>query len=172
MAVLVTIFYFPCGRLSSLCVSLLSSSVGKREGYLGGAEDYFYHNVSQFGCSGLDFMNASGGGYQAAKGFAGTYSAGIIGSAAAALLRTTPLPTPLYLYIAFQSVHSPVQAPESLIERYQGRPRPKFMAMVRALDDAIGVIGQALHDSGRYNNSVWIVTTDNGGCFWSFGSNW
>ena len=73
-------------------------------------------------------------------------------------------------YLPFQSVHSPVQAPPELIARYQGRPRPDFMAMVKALDDAIGVILAALDTSGRADQTVHLITTDNGGCFWSFGN--
>ena len=73
-------------------------------------------------------------------------------------------------YLPFQSVHSPVQAPAALIEQYQGRPRPEFMAMVKALDDAIGVILAALNTTGRADRTVHLVTTDNGGCFWSFGN--
>ena len=73
-------------------------------------------------------------------------------------------------YLPFQSVHSPVQAPAQLIARYQGRPRPDFMAMVKALDDAIGVILAALDTSGRADQTVHLITTDNGGCFWSFGN--
>ena len=97
-------------------------------------------------------------------------------------------------YLPFQSVHSPVQAPAALIEQFQGRPRPEFMAMVKALDDAIGVILAALNTTSRADRktprdrrclgcillkmpavslltgTVHLVTTDNGGCFWSFGN--
>eukprot|EP01045_Picozoa_sp_COSAG04_P018977 COSAG04_NODE_1799_length_5552_cov_2.738309_7_plen_160_part_00 len=73
-------------------------------------------------------------------------------------------------YLPFQSVHSPVQAPAALIEQFQGRPRPDFMAMVKALDDAIGVILAALNTTSRADRTVHLVTTDNGGCFWSFGN--
>ena len=97
-------------------------------------------------------------------------------------------------YLPFQSVHSPVQAPAALIEQFQGRPRPDFMAMVKALDDAIGVILAALNTTSRADRktprdrrclgcillkmpaislltgTVHLITTDNGGCFWSFGN--
>ena len=64
-----------------------------------------------------------------------------------------------------------MQAPAALIARYQGRPRPQFMAMVKALDEAVGTVEQALHGSDRHERSVRVVTTDNGGCFWSYGNN-
>ena len=77
-------------------------------GYHGGAEDYFYHNVSSTNysgrgkCSGLDFFN----GTAAAPGFSNVYSAGIFGEQAAAIVHTTPPSTPLFVYLAWQSVHS------------------------------------------------------------------
>lgn len=46
------------------------------------------------------------------------------------------------------------------------------MAMVKALDDAVTTVEQALHDSGRHEHTVRVVTTDNGGCFWSYGNNY
>ena len=140
-------------------------------GYLGGAEDYFYHNVTQYGCSGLDFVQATSEQFTAADMYGGIYSAGLFGDRGAQIITQTEPGTPLLMYLPFQSVHSPVQAPAALIEQYQGRPRPKFMAMVKALDDAIGTLRTALRTSGREDNAVWIVTTDNGGCYWSYGNN-
>lgn len=119
-------------------------------GYLSGAEDYFFHNISSadYGntnhsvkCNGLDFSNGSS--VIAAKGNNDVYSAGIFGAHAADVILSTPAASPLYVYLAWQSVHSPVQAPAELISEYQGRPRPKFMAMVKALDDAVDAVQQA-----------------------------
>jgi arylsulfatase A-like enzyme len=140
-------------------------------GYLGGAEDYFFHNVSQYGCSGLDFVDATPERSTAADMYGGVYSAGLFGDRGAEIIRVTDHATPLFMYLPFQSVHSPVQAPASLIDRYQGKPRPQFMAMVKALDDAIGTLRGALHTAERAARAVWIVTTDNGGCYWSYGNN-
>ena len=140
-------------------------------GYLGGAEDYFYHNVTQYGCSGLDFVEATSEHFIAADMYGGAYSAGLFGKRGAEIIEQTHRDTPLFLYLPFQSVHSPVQAPAALIEQYKGRPRPMFMAMVKALDDAVGTLRNALRASEREDNAVWIVTTDNGGCYWSYGNN-
>eukprot|EP01043_Picozoa_sp_COSAG02_P016483 COSAG02_NODE_726_length_18005_cov_69.224897_13_plen_392_part_00 len=140
-------------------------------GYLGGAEDYFYHNVTQYGCSGLDFVQATPKQFTAADMYGGVYSAGLFGDRGAQIIEQTKRDTPFLLYLPFQSVHSPVQAPAALIVQYQGRPRPEFMAMVKALDDAIGTLRSALRVSEREDNAVWVVTTDNGGCYWSYGNN-
>jgi arylsulfatase B len=87
---------------------------------LNGAEDYFFHNislgnVSAGGCAGLDFVSASEHGRQAATGYQGSYSAGVFGAHAAALVRDTPRSTPLFIYAAWQSVHSPVEVPRSTL---------------------------------------------------------
>jgi arylsulfatase A-like enzyme len=31
------------------------------------------------------------------------------------------------------------------------------------VDESVGVIAQAMHDSGMYNNSIMIYSSDNGG---------
>ena len=50
------------------------------------------------------------------------------------------------------------------------------LAMVSALDDAVGNITVTLHESGLLNNSVIIFSTDNGGPAggfnMNFASNW
>jgi arylsulfatase I/J len=43
--------------------------------------------------------------------------------------------------------------------------------MVKALDDAVGVVEQALRDTGRDQRAIRLVQTDNGGCTWSDGNN-
>ncbi|XP_077994914.1 arylsulfatase I-like [Glandiceps talaboti] len=78
---------------------------------------------------------------------------------------------PLFLYLAHQGVHAgnsiyPLQAPATYTKRFpniQSEKRKLLAGMIAAVDDSIGLIVQALNASGMYNNSVIIVTTDNGG---------
>ena len=144
-------------------------------GFLSGEEDYWYHNqaAGALDCTGFDFTQANTSHSRAALEFTGNYSAGVFGDAAAAIIRSTPLSTPLFIYLAMQSVHYPIQAPPALVARYtaERRPRPAFTAMVRALDDAFGTVLDALGETGRAPRAVHIVTTDNGGCFCAYGNN-
>ena len=63
-------------------------------GYLGGAEDYFYHNVTQYGCSGLDFVQATPEQFTAADMYGGVYSAGLFGDRGAQIIEQTKSNTP------------------------------------------------------------------------------
>uniref|UniRef100_A0ABM0N0W7 Arylsulfatase B-like n=1 Tax=Saccoglossus kowalevskii TaxID=10224 RepID=A0ABM0N0W7_SACKO len=78
---------------------------------------------------------------------------------------------PLFLYLAHLGVHAgnniyPLQAPETYTKRFphiQSEKRKLLAGMVAAVDDSIGYVMQALKANNMYNNSVIIVTTDNGG---------
>ncbi|UYV75966.1 Arylsulfatase [Cordylochernes scorpioides] len=91
---------------------------------------------------------------------------------------------PLFLYVAYQSVHSsqgsaPLQAPPKYVDRFPHIQDPKrrmFAGMVAAMDDSIGAILEALHSRGLLDNAVVAFSTDNGGPAGGFNlnqaSNW
>ncbi len=77
---------------------------------------------------------------------------------------------PFFLaYWAFQ-VHSPWQAKKDQIDRYRDKAKPDarqrnpvYAGMVETLDDAVGILVQALKNSGQLDNTVIVFTSDNGG---------
>jgi len=74
---------------------------------------------------------------------------------------------PLFMYIAFQSVHRPMQAPWQFTKIYSGRddmtqPQRVFAGMVTALDAAVGQVVQGLKDSGLWENTLLYFSNDNG----------
>ncbi|XP_077332934.1 arylsulfatase J [Lithobates pipiens] len=82
---------------------------------------------------------------------------------------------PIFLYIAYQAVHSPLQAPGTYLENYKSITnvnRRRYAAMLSCLDDAIKNITIALKKYGFYNNSVLIYSSDNGGQPMAGGNNW
>uniref|UniRef100_A0A7M5V5R4 Sulfatase N-terminal domain-containing protein n=1 Tax=Clytia hemisphaerica TaxID=252671 RepID=A0A7M5V5R4_9CNID len=88
---------------------------------------------------------------------------------------------PLFLYLAYQAVHSAnrdadaLQAPDSWIRKYnhiQHEGRRKFAAMMGYMDYGIGRVHDALVKTGMINNTVIIFTTDNGGPANGFDQNW
>uniref|UniRef100_A0A8C6L009 Arylsulfatase family, member J n=1 Tax=Nothobranchius furzeri TaxID=105023 RepID=A0A8C6L009_NOTFU len=86
-----------------------------------------------------------------------------------------PRKQPLFLYLAYQAVHSPLQVPARYLERYKGIPnlhRRKYAAMVSCLDDAILNLTLALKRYGYYDNTVIVYSSDNGGQPFAGGSNW
>ena len=75
---------------------------------------------------------------------------------------------PYFLYLPFYSVHTPLQAPQSLIDKYkkiipEGSPySPIYAAMVHNLDQNVGKIVAAVNEYGKPDNTLIIFYSDNG----------
>jgi len=89
---------------------------------------------------------------------------------------------PFFLHFAYYVVHTPIQAKETITNRYrlrietkrkQGEPlthdNPTYAAMVHTLDQSVGRILDALKQSGVTNETLIIFTSDNGGLSRKFG---
>jgi hypothetical protein len=74
---------------------------------------------------------------------------------------------PFFLYVPFTAPHSPMQAPQSTIDKYESlsnkASRRVYAAMVDELDQAIGAILDALDDEGIADNTIVLFMSDNGG---------
>ena len=58
---------------------------------------------------------------------------------------------PLFLYLPFQNVHSPVQAPQAYVDKYKfisDVKRRTYAAMVDIVDEAIGNVTRAFKERG------------------------
>ncbi len=113
--------------------------------------------------------------------------------AAAFVERQRANPKPFFLYLAFNAVHTPLQAPDRNLSQnhpsHVGRPgktelptgsgtgskdvqrflaiddsrRRTYAAMLSAMDDAIGLVLDALQRSGKLEQTLVIFHNDNGG---------
>jgi arylsulfatase A-like enzyme len=93
------------------------------------------------------------------------YSTELVAREAARLIAGKDKAKPLFLYVPFNGVHSPMQAPESYLAPYgelKG-PRQKLAGMLAAVDAAIGQIVGALEKSGLRENTLIAFSSDNGG---------
>ena len=75
---------------------------------------------------------------------------------------------PFFLMVAHYAVHSPIQAKDDLISKYEGKPKtnqkePVYAAMVESVDEALGSIVEALASEGLLENTLIVFTSDNGG---------
>ena len=74
---------------------------------------------------------------------------------------------PFFIYLAYQSAHSPHQVPQQYIDKYSSHFRDKdqqiFAGMVSAMDEGIGNITRVLRDSGLHENTIVVFSSDNGG---------
>ena len=77
---------------------------------------------------------------------------------------------PFFLYLSHYAVHTPLQAPEDLVRKYQARidagiegRNAVYAAMVETVDTSVGRLLDALARLGLSDRTVVIVASDNGG---------
>jgi len=74
--------------------------------------------------------------------------------------------SPFFLYVPFNAVHAPLEAPEKYVDRFKGiqeGTRRMHAAMLAALDDAAGRILAKIRESGLEEQTLIIFLSDNGG---------
>ncbi len=93
------------------------------------------------------------------------YSTELIANEACRMITGKEKGKPLFLYVPFNGVHSPLMAPEKYLAPYGSLrgPRQKLAGMLSAVDEAIGQIVSALEKSGQRENTLIIFSSDNGG---------
>jgi arylsulfatase A-like enzyme len=73
---------------------------------------------------------------------------------------------PFFLYLAFNAIHSPMQAPVAMLEEFEGlrgEQRRLFAAMTRAMDNATGQVLSKLREKGLEQDTLICFLSDNGG---------
>ena len=72
---------------------------------------------------------------------------------------------PFFLYLAFNAVHAPLQAPADEIARFNtgNATRNTLLAMGKRMDDAIGHVVAKLRSEGLWENTLLFFMSDNGG---------
>lgn len=74
--------------------------------------------------------------------------------------------TPWLVYLPFNAVHGPLQAPEKYLSRFPDIQDPKrkaFSGLLSALDDAVGSVLGKLKELGIEENTLVFFISDNGG---------
>ena len=73
---------------------------------------------------------------------------------------------PFYLNVPFSAPHTPFQAPEEYVNRFariEDLNKRVYYGMIAALDDAVGIIIEALERYGLAENTLIMFASDNGG---------
>ncbi len=92
---------------------------------------------------------------------------------------------PFLAYLSFYSVHTPLQAPKALIEKYEAKKKklgledqwgkegdnkvrltqclPVYAAMVESMDRAVGTVLNALKENNLDQKTIVVFMSDNGG---------
>ena len=124
-------------------------------GHYNGAIDYFTHlRDGGFDWHRDDKVNRDEG-----------YSTQLIGEAAVKFIAANAGKKPFLLYVPFNAVHAPLQAPKEYLQQYShlARPRRQYAAMLTAMDDAVGKIVGAVERAGARQSTLIIFSSDNGG---------
>ena len=105
--------------------------------------------------------------------YEGRYSTHVYTEHVQGLLRAwTVGSVPLFVYAAYQAVHEPMAAPEEYVAKFAhiGDPsRRLYAAMLLALDEGIGNITATLAAQHMSNDSVVVLSNDNGGMSGTYG---
>ena len=140
--------------------------------------NYTHYGRSDIICNGQKFYAKS---MQDNEASGNTYATDLWAEKAIEVIRHHDTKRPLFLYLAFNAPHWPLQAPQKFLDKYplnsvpdywagphadHGRTaehRRTYMAMVDALDTAIGTVVQSLKDKGMLDNTLIVFCSDNGG---------
>jgi arylsulfatase A-like enzyme len=93
------------------------------------------------------------------------YSTHLLGAEAVRLIDRHDDGTPLFLYVPFNAVHTPMQVPEEYEALYRGLPRQRrvLAGMLAAMDEQVGRIAAAVERRGWIDDTLFLFTSDNGG---------
>ncbi|MDE0622469.1 MAG: sulfatase [Bryobacterales bacterium] len=129
----------------------------------GAPQTFFYPYSGSQTFSGLRYVPHLGGGQ------AGEYLTDRLTSEAIRILRNER-DRPFFLHLAFHTVHTPIEGKPATVDRYRRRIRegmlhrnPHYAAMVHALDENVGRVLDTLDDLGVADDTLVILTSDNGG---------
>lgn len=93
------------------------------------------------------------------------YSTHLIAKEACARIRQRDPKKPLFLYLPFNAVHTPLQVPASYTAPYttlKGH-RKTYAGMLAAMDEAIGQVIATLEEQKMRDNTLIVFSSDNGG---------
>ena len=119
-------------------------------GFLGGAHDYFKPDGI---LRGTEPANEKG------------YLTDALGREAVAFIEANKA-KPFFLYLAFNAVHTPMQADDPRLKKFaaiKDKQRQTYAAMMSAMDDAIGAVVKNLADEKLTENTLVMFISDNGG---------
>lgn len=137
-------------------------------GFYNAAEDHYNH--SHF--NGLDLRDNT----EAAADKNGTYSTNLFTEKILSILANHNAEMgPFFIYAAYQSLHEPMQVPEHYMEKCPflvTNERLIICGMMQAIDEGIRNITESLETEGYLDNTIIILTTDNGGSTLQGSRNW
>lgn len=97
----------------------------------------------------------------------GTYDSYIYETDLTTIFKEHDPNTPLFLYLPLHNVHAPIEAPQEWLNIYPKEStcetRRILQAMVSVADNVTGHVVKLLKDNGMWENTIFVVSADNGG---------
>ncbi len=88
------------------------------------------------------------------------------------IVEQTEKDKPFMVYLSFNAVHTPMEATQEDLDKFDGHDRQLLAAMTWAVDRGIGEVIKALKETGEYDNTLIFFLSDNGGAFNNQSSNY
>ena len=133
-------------------------------GYIGGEEDH-YLNTNP-GCGGCGQHVDLWRNDKPAYGENNTkYSAQLYADEAVSIIKAHDVTTPLFMYLAAQSAHAPNE-PDKYANLYSADYTKEYVdynGMISAVDDIAKNVTAALRETGMWDNTLILFSSDNGG---------
>ena len=120
-------------------------------GFLGGAHSYFTTTGMLRGTEQIKELD---------------YTTDAFGREAASFIARHQSGKPWFLYLAFNAVHTPMDATSERLAKFAAITDPKrrtYAAMMSAMDDNIGLVLRRLRETGQDRNTLVCFISDNGG---------
>lgn len=124
-------------------------------GFLGGHRDYFARNYPE-GHEKAIYTNRS------YTPFTGEYLTDTQADSAIAFIQQAGK-DPFFLFLSLAAPHAPLQALERDMALFPNSERPEYAAMVYALDRAVGKVIDHLKAQDKFENTLIVFLSDNGG---------
>jgi len=133
-----------------------SRGFNKSIGYLSGEEDHYTQTVGK----NVDLWEDEAPAY----GKNGTYGGFIYANHTLDAIHNCPANAPLFVYHAFQECHTPNEVPdEYLSPAINDTLRQVYEGMAHFMDRDIGLFVDALKASGKWEQTLVVFSSDNGG---------
>jgi arylsulfatase I/J len=119
-------------------------------------------------CIGVDLWKTDAPAYHTN----GTYGGYIYRDEALRVINSHTPDVPLFMFLAWQNNHPPLQVPPSYVARQRTTAlRTMINGMTTFLDDAIGNVTAALKAKGMWDDTLLVFSGDNGGYLGQGGDN-
>ncbi len=94
------------------------------------------------------------------------YSTDLLTAEAVKMLKGRDKSKPTFLYLTYNAVHTPLQAPDSALDGYANvsdTAKRTYYAMTSRMDDGIGRVLKTLDEEGMAQDTIVVFVSDNGG---------